>query len=690
MPQREVSALTPIEAQIRHSELAAQITAADEAYYGQDAPVMDDAAYDALRQEVLAIEAAFAHLKSPTSPTQKVGAGAGSHFAKIVHAVPMLSLDNAFARDDVAEFAARMGRFLGINEEGTIPLTAEPKIDGLSASLRYERGVLVHAATRGDGFEGEDVTANMRTLPDVPHILPAGAPDVLEVRGEVYMDKSDFAALNAAQQNEGKKLFANPRNAAAGALRQKDARITATRPLKFFAYAWAEVSTMPADTQMGMVAYFKQCGFTTNPLMQLCNSVDEVQAYYEHIAHIRSQLPYDIDGVVLKVNVLALQQQLGFVARAPRWAIAYKFSAEQAFTRVEAIEIQVGRTGVLTPVARLEPVNVGGVIVANATLHNEAEIARKDIRVGDTVVVQRAGDVIPQVVEVVLADRPAHAVPYIFPDVCPMCGAQALREGADVARRCTNEATCPAQMVGRLIHFVSRLAFDIEGLGERTLESFYEKGLIRTPADIFTLQARNAENFTKIDNMPGWGAQSLANLWASIDARRSIALNRLIFALGIRHVGEVTAKDLAAHCYTIEAFLTLMQDENALEQLTSINGVGETVAQALVQFFAHEGNMHQVQALLQHVQVQPFAAVGAAANGPFAGKTLVFTGSLETLTRDAAKAKAEQLGAKIASSVSKKTDFVILGAGAGSKKLEAERLGVAILTEAAFLERAQG
>ncbi len=536
-----------------HARLAAEVAAHDRRYYAEDAPTVSDAEYDALRRRYDALEAAFPELATPDSLTRKVGAAPSEKFAKIRHRVPMLSLGNAFGDDEVGEFVARVRRFLGLSAEAPFAITAEPKIDGLSCSLRFEKGVLAQAATRGDGFEGEDVTANVRTIGEIPARLSGAAPDVLEVRGEVYMTHADFAALNARQAEAGKPLFANPRNAAAGSLRQLDPAVTAGRPLHFFAYAWGEASALPADTQMGMVAAFKRFGLPVNPLMTLCRSAEELLKQYRRIEALRAALGYDIDGVVYKINSLALQDRLGFVSRSPRWAMAHKFPAEQATTVLRDIEIQVGRTGALTPVARLDPVTVGGVVVANATLHNEDEIARKDIRIGDTVIVQRAGDVIPQVLGPILEKRPKGSKPYVFPDICPVCGSAALREIdektgiADVVRRCTGGLICAAQAVERLKHFASRNALDIEGLGDKQIEQFHQEGLIKTPADIFTLEARDKASLKKLKDREGYGETSTRNLFRAIEAAREPPLNRFIYALGIRHVGETNARRLARH-----------------------------------------------------------------------------------------------------------------------------------------------
>jgi DNA ligase (NAD+) len=687
--------LTALEARAEHARLGDAIAAHDRRYYQEDAPTVSDAEYDALRQRYEALEQAFPELVSPESLTRKVGAAPAEKFAKIKHAVPMLSLGNVFSDEEVHDFVARVRRFLGLKSETPLAFTAEPKIDGLSCTLRYERGHLVSAATRGDGFEGEDVTANIRTIHEVPQRLRGAAPDVLEARGEVYMTRADFLTLNERQTAAGKQVFANPRNAAAGSLRQLDATITAARPLRFFAYAWGEASALPAPTQHGVIAAFAHFGLPTNSLMRLCDSVEEMLAHYRDIEARRATLEYDIDGVVYKVNEIALQTRLGFVSRAPRWAVAHKFPAEKATTILRGIEINVGRTGALTPVARLEPVTVGGVVVSNATLHNEDEIARKDVRIGDTVVVQRAGDVIPQIVEVVVAKRPAGAKPYEFPQICPACGSAALREidektgEADVVRRCTGSLVCPAQAVERLKHFASRNAMDIEGLGDKQIEFFYEQGLIKTASDIFTLQERDKKSLTKLKNFEGFGEISVRNLFAAIDARRSVPLNRFIYALGVRHVGETNARRLARHFGDFESLRETARHatpgSEARARIDSIDGVGPVVAEALNDFFAEPHNERELDALLKHIVLEPMPAVESAS--PVSGKTVVFTGALERLTRDEAKAQAERFGAKVAASVSKKTDLVVAGPGAGSKLAKAREFDVEVISEDEWFKR---
>ncbi|HEX4765421.1 MAG TPA: NAD-dependent DNA ligase LigA [Lichenihabitans sp.] len=679
-------------ARTEHARLAAEVAAHDLAYHRDDAPTISDADYDALRRRLVALEEAFPALATPESPAATVGAAPSPKFRSVRHKVPMLSLGNIFADAEVGDFVARVRRFLGLGTEAPLAVTAEPKIDGLSCSLRYERGRLVLALTRGDGFEGEDVTANARTIKDIPETL-AGAPappEVCEVRGEIFMHRKDFAALNVRQAEAGLTVFANPRNSAAGSLRQLDPTITAGRPLRFFAYAWGEMSAMPAATQSGMIEAFRAFGFETNPLTVTGATADELLAHYRAIEAQRSALPYDIDGVVYKVDDLRLQARLGFVSRAPRWAVAHKFPAERATTTLLAIDIQVGRTGALTPVARLQPVTVGGVVVEHATLHNEDEIARKDIRVGDTVSVQRAGDVIPQVLGPVLEARAPEAAPYRFPETCPACGSAALRETdpktgkADVVRRCTGGLVCPAQAVERLKHFSSRNAFDIEGLGDRQIEMFYGEGLIKTPADIFTIEARDKASLAKLANREGYGATSVRNLFAAIAARRRLPLNRFVYALGIRHVGETNARRLARHFGTIDALREVARQaldpaSEARAELRTIDGLGDVVAEAVGDFFAEAHNEEVLDRLLAEVEVEPMESV--VSSSPIAGKTVVFTGSLEKMTREEAKARAEALGAKVAGSVSKKTTLVVAGPGAGSKRTKAEELGLDVISE---------
>lgn len=697
MNARSVDHLSPIEARIEHARLTEELSKHDQRYYQEDAPIISDAQYDALRRRYEALEKLFPELVTDQSLTQKVGSKPSEKFAKIKHSIPMLSLGNVFTDDDVSDFVARVRRFLGQTESQQICFTAEPKIDGLSCSLRYERGMFISAATRGDGFEGEDVTANIKTLKEIPLHLTGAPPEVLEVRGEVYMTHEDFQALNLRQQSQSKALFANPRNAAAGSLRQLDAKITATRPLHFFAYAWGAVSQMPAATQAGVLEAFKSYSLPVNPLTRLCCTLEEMLDHFQFIESQRATLGYDIDGVVYKVDSIELQNRLGFVSRAPRWAVAHKFPAEQATTIVRDIEIQVGRTGALTPVARLAPVTVGGVIVSNATLHNEEEISRKDIRIGDTVVIQRAGDVIPQIAHVEFSKRPKSAKPFSFPDVCPRCGSAALREidektgVADVVRRCTGSLVCPAQAIERLKHFCSRNAFDIEGLGDKQIEYFYQEGLIETAADIFTLEERDRESLTKIKNREGFGETSVRNLFHAINARRKIEINRFIYALGIRHIGETNARRLARHFIDFETLRLTASlakpDTPERARIDTIDGVGPVVAEALHDFFSEPHNSRALDALLKEVKLEPMPAV--ATMSAVSGKTVVFTGALERLTREEAKAQAERFGAKVAGSVSKKTDLLVAGPGAGSKLTTAQALGVEVISEDEWFKRTQ-
>ena len=685
-------------ARVEHAKLGEEIAAHDARYYQDDAPTISDADYDALRRRYEVLEAEFPELKSAASLTQKVGAAPVEKFGKIKHAVPMLSLGNVFSDQDVEDFVGRIRRFLGLAADANVALTAEPKIDGLSCSIRYENGVLVHAATRGDGFEGEDVTANVRTIAGIPQHLAGNNPAICEIRGEIYMGHADFTDLNARQATTGGKTFANPRNAAAGSLRQLDPAITAARPLRFFAYAWGQMSAMPANTQSGMVNWMRIAGFQTNPLMQRCETTAQMLEIFVSIEMQRATLGYDIDGVVYKVDDLALQERLGFVSRAPRWATAHKFAAQRAATLLNDIEIQVGRTGVLTPVAKLAPVTVGGVVVSNATLHNEDEIARKDIRIGDTVIIQRAGDVIPQIVAVVAEKRPAEAKPFVFPRICPACGSAAVREAdekgnADVAVRCTGGLICPAQAVERLKHFASRNALDIEGLGDKQIELFYQKGLIKTAADIFTLAARDAESLTKIKNFEGYGELSVKNLFAAIEARRTIPFNRFLFALGIRHIGETNAKRLARaypdfNALRSAALAGFAANSEGRAELVAIEGIGPIVAEALVDFFHEPHNEAVLDALLPQLTLTPMEA--PTLTSAVSGKTVVFTGALERMSRDEAKAMAERLGAKVSGSVSKKTDLVVAGPGAGSKLIQAQALGIEVISEEDWLARVGG
>nr|WP_282569004.1 NAD-dependent DNA ligase LigA [Aliiroseovarius sp. S2029] len=696
----DVDDLTEAEARAELKRLAGLLSDANRAYHAEDAPTISDAEYDAAKMRNAAIEARFPHLKRADSPTDQVGATPSEGFGKITHEVRMLSLGNAFSDADVTEFDARVRSFLGLSPKDDLAYTAEPKIDGLSLSIRYENGRLVHAATRGDGAVGENVTQNARTVADIPETMN-GAPDLLEVRGEVYMSHDDFAALNTRQAERGGKTFANPRNAAAGSLRQLDASITADRPLRFFAYAWGALSAPLSDTQMGAVERLAELGFQTNPLTQRFTDLDAMLAHYHAIESQRATLGYDIDGVVYKVDDLGLQARLGYRSTTPRWAIAHKFPAERAWTRLEAIDIQVGRTGALSPVARLTPVTVGGVVVSNATLHNEDYIAGrdnkgdvirdgKDIRVGDWVEVYRAGDVIPKISDVDLSQRPEDAQPYKFPQSCPECGSDAIREEGDAVRRCTGGIICPAQAVEKLKHFVSRGAFDIEGLGAKQVEMFYhdEALPIREPADIFTLAARDKNSLARLKNRDGWGDKSAENLFAAIEDRRAIPMNKMIFALGIRHVGESAANLLARHYGTWEAFETAVTAAQPgtpeWDDLVSIDGVGTVMAGSLVAAFSQEAERASIDRLVAELDVQPVAAPKTDGS-PVAGKVVVFTGTLEKMTRAEAKARAEALGAKVSGSVSGKTDLLVAGPGAGSKAKKAADLGVETIDEDGWL-----
>lgn len=701
----DLAKLTKAQAKVELMRLALELEGHDKRYYQDDAPVVTDAEYDALRQRFNAIEKRFPEFVTSDSPSQKVGAAPSGKFKKVRHAVPMLSLDNAFAEQDVLDFVGRIQRFLKLGDDDRIDFSAEPKIDGLSMSLRYEGGELVTAATRGDGAEGEDVTANIRTLEDVPQKLKGrNVPDICEIRGEVYMTKQAFLALNERQKAAGDTIFANPRNSAAGSLRQKDPSIAASRPLGFFAYAWGEMSAMPEPTQSGMIGWFERCGFKTNPLTKLCHSVEQLIAFHRKIEEQRAGLDYDIDGVVYKVDRLDWQERLGFVSRTPRWAIAHKFPAERAMTVLRDIEIQVGRTGSFTPVGKLKPIGVGGVIVQNVTLHNEDYIKGiggdgeqlregRDIRIGDTVVIQRAGDVIPQVVDVVLDKRPKTARPYHFPKKCP-CSlhTDVVREetatGEEGSRaRCTGEFACPYQKIEHLKLFASRRAFDIEGLGEKQITYFFEQGWVKEPADIFTLQARNAK--LKLEEIEGYGETSVRNLFAAIEERRRISLERFIFALGMRHVGETTALALARGYGSWEAFhdaclKVAKGDEETIAEMDALDQIGDTVIKSVAAYFGESHNRGIVERLTKEVTI--LDAEKPKSNSAVAGKTVVFTGALEKMTRDEAKAKAERLGAKAAGSVSKKTDYVVAGPGAGSKLAEAKKHGVTVLTEDEWLK----
>ncbi len=696
---QDVSGLTEAEAKAELARLAQQLADANAAYHTADAPEISDAEYDRLKQRNAAIEARFPNLKRADSPSEQVGATPADGFAKVTHALSMLSLANAFDAEDVREFDASIRKFLGLAADASLAYTAEPKIDGLSLSLRYEQGRLVQAATRGDGTVGENVTANARTIDDIPETLE-NAPDLLEVRGEVYMSHEDFAALNERQATSGAKTFANPRNAAAGSLRQLDASITRARPLRFFAYAWGALSDPLAPTQMGSIERLAALGFQTNPLTERHDALETLLAHYARIEAQRATLGYDIDGVVYKVDDLALQARLGFRSTTPRWAIAHKFPAELAWTRLEAIDIQVGRTGALSPVARLTPVTVGGVVVSNATLHNEDYIAGrdskgeeirggKDIRVGDWVQVYRAGDVIPKVADVDLSQRPDTTSRYVFPEVCPECGSDAIREPGDAVRRCTGGLICPAQAVEKLKHFVSRAAFDIEGLGAKQVEQFHGDGWIAEPADIFTLRDRYGSGMQQLKNREGWGEKSASNLFAAIDDKRQIPLGRLIFSLGIRHVGESASNLLATHYGSWQAFEAAMraaqtESDPAYEDLLSIDGVGQVMAQSLIATFAQEAERASIERLVANLDVQE-AARPDTDGSPVAGKTVVFTGTLERMTRAEAKARAEAMGAKVSGSVSAKTEILGAGPGAGAKAKKAAELGIETLDEDAWL-----
>ncbi|HHZ08318.1 MAG TPA: NAD-dependent DNA ligase LigA [Rhizobiales bacterium] len=711
MRNKPVEQLTEKEAAEELGRLAAEIAEHDHRYHVEDRPVISDAEYDALRLRNAAIEARYPWLVRADSPSRGVGAPPSSTFAPVQHSRPMLSLDNVFSDEDVADFVASVRRFLALPSDAELVFTAEPKIDGLSMSLRYENRRLVTAATRGDGTTGENVTANIRTLDEVPERLPSDAPDLIEVRGEVYMRRDDFLALNQRMAESG-QAFANPRNSAAGSLRQKNPEVTRARPLKFFAYAWGETSAPIAETQFDAVRRLAGWGFVVNDLMVRCRSLDDMLGHYRAIEAMRATLPYDIDGVVYKVDRLDLQERLGFRSRSPRWATAHKFPAEKATTVLEKIEIQVGRTGALTPVARLKPVTVGGVVVTNATLHNEDYIRGigntgqpiregRDIREGDTVIVQRAGDVIPQVLDIVPEKRPADAEPYRFPHVCPVCGSHAVREEGEAVRRCTGGLVCPAQAMERIRHFVSRNAMDIEGLGEKQIEFFFthpDPALsIRAPADIFTLRRRQAASLTKLENIEGFGDVSVRKLFAAIDDRRRVALSRFLFALGIRHIGETNAKRLARHFLSFAKLRDIAERAKApagkgdpgndeWREIVGVSGIGEVVAEALVDFFAEDHNRAALDALLAEVTPVDEEAAGEISS-PVAGKTVVFTGALERMSRDEAKAMAERLGARVAGSVSRKTDLVVAGPGAGSKLKQATDLGIEVIDEDAWFER---
>ncbi len=708
---------TPKKFAERHAALAAELAEHNRRYYQDDDPSVSDAEYDALRDELVTLESEYPELREG-SISAEVGAAPAAGFSEVAHRVPMLSLNKALQEEEVADFIARVRRFLKLPQDEPLAFTAEPKIDGLSISLRYEAGKLAIAATRGDGQTGENVTPNVAFVEAIPNELGGKPPEIFEVRGEVYMTHGDFEALNERLVAEGKRPVANPRNAAAGSLRQIDPQKTADRPLQFFAYGWGEASELAADTQSAMMEVLHSFGLPINPLMRVCENLDDLIAAYRAIEEERAGLAYDIDGMVYKVDRLDLQRRLGERERRPRWAVAHKFPAERAITTLEAIEIQVGRTGSLTPVAKLAPITVGGVVVRNATLHNADEIARLDVRVGDTVEIQRAGDVIPQVVRVLTEHRPADAVPYVFPDKCPVCDSQVVAEmnprtgKPDVVRRCTGGLVCAAQQVERLRHFVSRAAFDIEGLGAKQIAAFHAEGLIKTPADIFTLAERDAKapEGQRLVDREGYGAVSVKNLFASIDERRTIALRRLIYALGIRRVGEISARILARHFETYAAFRAGMEalaaaakvrhaeaseageteidtGDSVRADLEAIDGLGATVADALEAFFGEAHNVDALDALAAQLTVEP--ETGRTVASPISGKSIVFTGSLEEMTRDEAKARAEVLGARVTGSISKKTDIVVAGPGAGSKLAKAEALGLTVWDEAAWLEVAR-
>ena len=681
--------MSDIEVRDELARLHQDISSHDKAYYQDDRPVISDGEYDILRQRLIAIEEKFPSLIKDDSPSNKVGIVPISGFSKIHHSRPMLSLSNVFSEKELSDFLAGIRRFLKElrdNQKIEFEVLAEPKIDGLSITLRYEKGLFVSGATRGDGTLGEDVTQNLRTLKDIPFKLNGFVPDVAEIRGEVYLSKTDFTDLNRHQAEDGLRIFSNPRNAAAGSLRQLNPEITASRPLRFFAYAWGEFSEFISSTQWSYLEQLKAWGFSVNSLTRRCNNLSELMDTYNHINEQRASLNYDIDGVVYKVNRLDWQERLGFVSRSPRWATAHKFPAERAETIINEIDIQVGRTGSLTPVAKLASITVGGVVVSNATLHNEDEIIRKDIRVGDTVVIQRAGDVIPQVVEVVLAKRLKGSIPFKYPTKCPSCGSNAKRGEGEVVRRCTGGPTCPAQLIERFKHFISRGALDIDGFGNKQVEVFFQEGLIKTTADIFRLQGHSA----KLRDLEGWGDKSVENLLAAINNRSDVSLDRFIYALGIRQIGQANARLLAMHYGSIDVLQTSMISASeigseALENLNNIDGIGPSVANDLVHFFNDKANHALLEDFKTLINIQDFSEPKDRSS-PIAGKTIVFTGTLTTLTRGEAKVRAEQLGAKVSGSVSKKTDLVVAGEGAGSKAKKAVELGLQLLSESQWLE----
>ena len=685
----DIKDITEEQAKLELEHIAHEMAKSDIAYYQNDAPYLTDAEYDALKQRNIELETAFPHLIRPDSPSHKVGAPLQSGFGKIPHRFPMLSLGDVFSITEVEDFVSGVKRFL--SQSNDIDFMCEPKIDGLSFTARYEKGLFVQGATRGDGKTGEDITANLRTIKQLPQKIEGEVPDVLEVRGEVYMAKSDFFELNRKNEAEGKKLFANPRNAAAGSLRQLDPNITKERNLSLFAYTWGEVSNRVWTSQSDFFKHLQRWGFPTNPNNCLCHSIQDIETFFNNLMQIRASLPYDIDGVVYKVNDTMLQERLGFLTRTPRWAIAHKFPAEQAVTTINNIRIQVGRTGALTPVADLEPVNVGGVIVSHATLHNEDEIKRKDIRIGDSVIIQRAGDVIPQVVGVIIEKRLSDSTEFVFPHTCPQCGAHAIREEDEAVRRCTGGLTCPAQAIERLKHFVSRDAMDIDGLGTKIIEDFYNEGIIKTPVDIFTLQERNSGSqddlFNRHDGLQlerreGWGKKSVDNLFSAINSRRRISLPRFIYALGIRQVGVATARLIAQNYGSWQHFAQDMMNEQT-EKLLAIDGIGGAMAKDMVEFFQEQHNLTTIEQLLKHIHIEDFVD-NINYDSPLSGKTIVFTGTLTSMTRAEAKAKALSMGAKVAGSVSKNTDYVVVGADAGSKAQKAAELGISVLTEEQF------
>lgn len=691
MFEKEIKELNEEEAKQELAYIASEMAKSDIAYYQNDNPYLTDAEYDSLKRRNEELEKIFPHLKRKDSPSQKVGAPILSAFKKVTHRFPMLSLGDVFSSEEVNDFIMGVKRFLNTSKD--ITFMAEPKIDGLSFSARYENGRFVQGATRGDGITGEDITENLKTICQLPQHIEGNVPEILEIRGEVYMAKSDFFALNKKYQQEGKKTFANPRNAAAGSLRQLDAKITAERNLSIFAYTWGEVSERVWTSQEDFFKHLQEWGFPTNPHNKLCQNLQEIEENFAKLSEIRSSLPYDIDGVVYKVNDIALQERLGFLTRTPRWAIAHKFPAEQAVTKINNIRVQVGRTGALTPVADLEPINVGGVIVSHATLHNEDEIKRKDIRIGDSVIIQRAGDVIPQIVSVIKEKRSQDSKEFIFPTTCPICGAHAIREEDEAVRRCTGGLTCPAQAKERIIHFVSRDAFDITGLGSSIIEDFYNDGILKNPADIFSLEERNQEgdlfsqqksSVLHLEQREGWGKKSVEKLFQAITLKKKISLPRFIYALGIRQVGTATALLLARHYGTFAKFKQEMENKET-GPLVSIDGIGASMATDIVEFFQEQHNQEIINRLLEKITVEEYIDT-TNYDSPLSGKTVVFTGTLEQMTRSEAKAKAQSMGAKVAGSVSSKTDYVIIGADAGSKAAKAQELGIKILSEQEFLE----